>query len=128
MVGLLLGGIVTFGLAVMAGIAPGCTGPVSRTPCDYLQTAKQALSEQRGFSPYFPIVVLDEGSSVYLQQLAQPRLAFVLHTPGVLIDRKSCRVCQVDGYDKYGSEHGRRVLATYAAERPLNATVGWAGY
>jgi hypothetical protein len=125
---LLLAGIILLGVTLTAVIAPGCAGPVSKTPCDYLQIARDALGHGRGFSPYFPVQVLDEGSSVYLQQSADPGLGFILHTPGVLIDRTSCRVCQVDGNDRYGTDHGRTVLASYPAERRLDGSVGWAGY
>lgn len=92
--------VVLGGLALLAGAnhaAPGCTGPaVAR--CDYVATARDAVarSDFPPFSPDRAYEIFDEGSSVRVQQAALPK-AVVDHGPSVLIDRTSCRVCEVDG-------------------------------
>jgi hypothetical protein len=110
------------GLTLSATMVPGCTGPVSDQPCDYVAKFKAAVTKFRGHSPYFAIEVMDSGSSVYVRQTAPAKSGLVLHTPGVLIDKKSCRVCQADGYATVGEADGLRVLATYPAEKPLSAS------
>lgn len=84
--------------------APGCTGAEVRR-CDYVTTAKNALaastdayalthpfSTDRGFD------VFDYGSSVLVQQ-SDPFGGdnWLGHASSVLVDKKSCRPCEV-GY------------------------------
>ena len=103
-------GLITLGLgafvlmAVLAGLAllmgtneaaPGCTGPaVAR--CDYVETAKAAVakSDHHPFRDDGAFEVFDQGTSVRVQQPAPP--GALSHGPSVLIDRKSCRACQVE--------------------------------
>jgi len=115
-------------LAVSAIAAPGCTGPISDQPCDYVAKFKGAVAQFRGHSPYFPIQVLDVGSSVYVLQTAPPRSGFMPHTPGALIDKKSCRICQADGYATRSGEEGLRVLASSPPDKPLSSRPGLFGY
>lgn len=85
-------------------VAPGCTGPEVKQ-CDYVATAKTALaastdayarfhpfSQDRGFD------VFDYGSSVLVQQ-SDPFEGddWLGHGSAVLIDKKSCRPCEI-GY------------------------------
>jgi hypothetical protein len=112
------------GLTMVPMVAPGCTGPVSDRPCDYAAKFKAASTRFRGHSPYFPIAVLDVGSSVYVLQTAPPDAGFILHTPGALIDKKSCRVCRADGYAAYTDDDGLRVLARYPSDKPLSSRPG----
>lgn len=99
-----------------ATISPGCTGPVSRVPCDYLAKFKEGAATKRGYSRAAGIEVVDLGSSVYVQQFTDDP-GVILHTPGVLIDKRSCRVCEVNGYSSVGHKPERVLLATYPAER-----------
>ena len=115
------------GLTLVPIVAPGCTGPVSEHPCDYVGKFKAASTRFRGHSPYFPIEVMDVGSSVYVRQTNSLKPGFVLHTPGVLIDKKSCRVCRADGYATFG-DGDLRVLARYPADKPMSPDVGMFGY
>jgi hypothetical protein len=112
------------GLTMVPIVAPGCTGPVSEQPCDYVASFKTASTRFHGHSPYFSIEVLDVGSSVYVRQTAPPDSSFILHTPGALIDKKSCRVCRADGYAAYGDDDGLRVLARYPSDKPLSSRPG----
>jgi hypothetical protein len=112
------------GLTMVPVVAPGCTGPVSDQPCDYVAQFKAVSTRFHGHSPYFPIEVMDLGSSAYVRQTAPPDSGFVLHTPGALIDKKSCRVCRADGYAAYGDDDGLRVLARYPSDKPLTSRPG----
>ena len=104
-------------LSVSAISSPGCTGPASVEPCDYLARFKDAATRQAGgYSQALPFQVLDLGSSVYVKQAGSE--GAVAHTPGVVIDKKSCKVCRVDRTDVYVAEDGLRVLAVHSAERP----------
>lgn len=104
-------------LALSAVVAPGCTGPKSLEACDCLAKFKEGAAQARGYSRTAGIEVIDQGSSVYVQQFTNDP-GIILHTPGVLIDKRSCRVCEVNGYSSVGREARRVVLATYPAERP----------
>lgn len=104
-------------LAAVTIAAPGCTGPVSNERCDYLAKFKEGAAEFHGYSPSHGIEIVDQGSSVYVQQFTDDP-GVLLHTPGVLIDKRSCRVCQVNGYSAIGSEPGRIILTRFAAEQP----------
>lgn len=112
--------LVLAGLAALSASAfssPGCTGPQSQQPCDYVQSFKHAATRQAGgYSTALPFQVLDLGSSVYVGQAAPA--GAVTHTPGAVIDKKSCRVCRVDAVGAYLAEDGLRVLAVHSAERP----------
>ncbi len=104
-------------LLVCANLAaPGCAGPPSAQPCDVFKVARDAVAGQRGFSERWGMVALDAGSSLYVRD-RQPPHDIVLHTPGVLIDRKSCRVCRVDGYAAL-LEREHRTLLTAPPMRP----------
>jgi len=75
--------------------APGCSGPPVAA-CDFLAVGAQAAkANDRGLSPYFETVAYDAGSSVYVTNGPAPP-GVLLEPPGVLIDKKSCRVCKVD--------------------------------
>gem|GEM_PF-2468296 len=74
--------------------SPGCTGPPARQPCDFVELFKSATFVD--YRRTFAIRVADLGSSVYVNQPLLPQ--FLSHEPGVLIDKRSCRVCRVDGY------------------------------
>jgi hypothetical protein len=115
------------GLTIVPIVAPGCTGPAVEQPCDYVGKFKAASTKFRGHSPYFSIEVMDLGSSVYVRQTAPPESGFALHTPGALIDKKSCRVCRTDGYAAFG-DGDLRVLARYPAEKPMSSRIGMFGY
>lgn len=98
-------------LVLAATLNPGCSGPATDKPCDYLAKFKQGASTAGGYARYAEIEVLDQGSAVYvLQRTSDPNI--ILHTQGVLIDKKSCRICEVNGRH---SAH-RITLATYPAE------------
>ena len=62
------------------------------------------------------IEVVDQGSSVCVQQFTDEP-GVILHAPGVLIDKASCRICEVSGRNWAGHSARRAVLATYPAER-----------
>jgi len=115
-------------LLAVSGTTPGCTGPAASQPCDYAGSFKAAAARFRGHSPHFPIQVLDVGSSAYVLQTVPPGSGIILHTPGALIDKKSCRVCRADGYATYAVEDGWRVLANYSAEKPISGKAGTGGY
>ncbi len=105
-------------------VAPGCTGPEVRR-CDYVATAKTALaastdayalthpfSAERGFD------VFDYGSSVLVQQ----RDPFGWgHASSVLIDKKSCRPCEI-GYSDLEAEERGPLISHSPAEDPVAAT------
>lgn len=90
---------VLAGLTLLAGAnhaSPGCTGPaVSR--CDYLTTAKDAVRRSRHhpFQNDLGFEIYDQGSSVLVQQFTPPGEPSLNHAPSVIIDRRSCRVCDV---------------------------------
>lgn len=104
------------GLGLLACVnlaAPGCSGPPSPRPCDFFQIARDAVSDRRGFSERWGMVALDDGSSVYVRDhQPQYEIAGILHTPGVLIDRRSCRVCRVDGYAAILEEERPTLMTT----------------
>ena len=106
-------------LVLVALASPGCTGPVSAEPCDWLAKFKEGAARVRTHSPYFDVEVVDLGSSAYATHVQPPNVRYILHTPGVLIDKRSCRICQADFYAQYGSDGGLPVLVRYPAERPL---------
>lgn len=106
-------------LVLMAAGEPGCTGPASRNPCDWLAKFKEGAASVRTHSPYFAVEVLDLGSSAYATHVAPANARYILHTPGVLIDKKSCRICQADYYATRGGDEGLPLIARYPAEREL---------
>lgn len=107
----IVGGLALLACANLA--APGCAGPPSARPCDFFQIAKDAVAHTRGFSERWGMVALDDGSSVYVRDHQPPyEVAGILHTPGVLVDRKSCRVCRVDGYAAISEDERRTFLVT----------------
>ncbi len=84
-------------IPLVANVAsPGCTGPPARQPCDFVRLFRAATANLSEHHPMFAVRVADLGSSVYVQQPSLPQ--FLSHLPGVLIDKRSCRVCRVDGY------------------------------
>ena len=91
----IVGGLVL--LAATNGVAPGCTGPVVQQ-CDYVATAKAAVSQSKRhrFQADLGFEIFDQGSIVLVQQFTPPGEPELNHAPSVLIDRKSCRACQVD--------------------------------
>jgi hypothetical protein len=115
-------------LLAVSGTTPGCTGPAASQPCDYAGSFRAAAAQFRGHSPHFAIQVLDVGSSAYVLQAAPSGSGVILHTPGALIGKKSCRVCRADGYAAYAAEDGWRVLANYPAEKPRSGKAGAFGY
>lgn len=76
--------------------APGCTGPEVQR-CDYVETAKSALSgkSRRQFQSDLGFEVVDAGSSVRVQQFLPYGSFALFEGPAVLIDKKSCRACSV---------------------------------
>lgn len=94
--------VIVAGLALLvcANLAArGCAGPPSAQPCDVFKIARDAVADRRGFSERWGMIAMEAGSSLYVRDHQPPyEIAGILHTPGVLIDRKSCRVCRVDGY------------------------------
>lgn len=86
-------------------VSPGCTGPEVRR-CDYIAAAKIALAGSRSpqaiFHPFSPdrgFEVFDQGSSVLVQQADPFGPDWMSHASSVLIDKKSCRPCEV-GYSQ----------------------------
>lgn len=93
---------VLAGLALLSGAnyaAPGCTGPAVQ-PCDYVATAKAALQTTnfQAFYEHRDIEVFDRGSSVLVQERTPPGPYELDEGPAVLIDKRSCRVCSVEGH------------------------------
>lgn len=91
---------VLAGLVLLAGAnhaAPGCTGPAVQR-CDYVTTATAAVAQTRhhSFQSDLGFEVFDQGSSVVVQQFTPPGEPELNHAPSVLIDKRSCRACQVD--------------------------------
>jgi len=90
---------VLAGLVLLVGAnhaSPGCTGPKVQT-CDYVASAKTAVaqSEFHPFQPDLGFEVFDQGSSVLVQQFTPPGEPSLNHAPSVLIDKNSCRACNV---------------------------------
>ena len=88
------------GLVLLVGAdhaAPGCTGPEVKR-CDYIATAKAAVAghPHRRFYPDLGFEVIDMGSSVRVQQYLPDNAPGLFEGPAVLIDRKSCRPCNVE--------------------------------
>jgi len=90
------------GLALLTGAdhaAPGCTGPEVRR-CDYIETAKIAQASDphshRKFHPDLGFEIVEMGSSVRVQQYLPDGSPGLFEGPAVLIDRKSCRPCNVE--------------------------------
>lgn len=109
-------------LMTSAIVAPGCTGVPSAHPCDYVALAKQGASQFGGHSKRDGFEVLDRGSSVYVHQPLPA--GWTDGPPGVLIDKKSCRICEVRAYgslprsiDTFDPPKGR-VLASVPPEQP----------
>ncbi|WEK58464.1 MAG: hypothetical protein P0Y52_02690 [Candidatus Brevundimonas phytovorans] len=107
-------------------VAPGCTGPEVRR-CDYVATAKTALaastdvharfhpfSQDRGFD------VFDYGSSVLVQQSDPFEGDALNHGSSVLIDKKSCRPCEI-GYAYPGLEERGPLILQAPAEDTVAA-------
>ena len=102
--------------------APGCTGPQVKR-CDYVATAKTALatssdalalihpfSSDRGFD------VFDYGSSVLVQQSDPFEGDALSHASSVLIDKKSCRPCEIGYAYPDLEERGPLILQTPAED------------
>lgn len=107
-------------------VAPGCTGPEVRR-CDYVATAKSGLaasmdgyalrhpfSRDRGFD------VFDYGSSVLVQQSDPFEGDALSHGAAVLIDKKSCRPCEI-GYAYPDLEERGPLIMRTPAEDPIAA-------
>ncbi|MNT36207.1 hypothetical protein D3C72_1722750 [compost metagenome] len=103
-------------------VAPGCTGPeVSR--CDYVATAKTALAVSTDayarihpFSPAQGFDVFDYGSSVLVQQSDPSEGDALSHASSVLIDKKSCRPCEIGYAYPDLEERGPLILQTPAED------------
>lgn len=120
---------VLAGLVLLAGadhVSPGCTGPAVER-CDYIAVAKAANSgpNARHFRSDLGFNVFDQGSAVWVQQ-SYPAFSLI-HASGVLIDKRSCRPCQVVFYghrsppmDDLDPPRGRLIQST-APEDPAKA-------
>jgi hypothetical protein len=120
---------VLAGLVLLAGadhVSPGCTGPAVER-CDYIAVAKAANSgpNDRHFRSELGFNVFDRGSAVWVQQ-SYPDVSLI-HASGVLIDKKSCRPCQVVFYghrrppmDGLDAPRGR-LIQSIAPENPVEA-------
>ncbi len=86
--------IALTGLVLTAAIAPGCTGPAAHQPCDFVAVAKEAKTYR--YSPTCGFQVWAAGSSAYVSQPAAD-------ASGVVIDKRSCRVCEVKRYGYLGT-------------------------
>lgn len=115
-------GLLATAMLVGANLAaPGCTGPRSPAPCDFVAIAKVEAEPFNPYSPYSRIQVLDRGSSAYVHERDRS------HGPGVLIDKASCRVCEAHAYSdalpdfllEPGQSNGR-VLYSAPSERPVS--------
>lgn len=104
-------------------VAPGCTGPEVRQ-CDYVATAKAALAASTDgyalmhpFSPDRGFDVFDYGSSVLVQQ-SDPFGGdnWLGHASSVLIDKKSCRPCEIGHAYPDLEERGPLILQTPAED------------
>lgn len=87
------------GLTLLVGAdhaSPGCTGPEVQR-CDYVASAKAAVarSGRPSFQTGRGFEIFDQGSAVLVQQSTLPGATLPDHGPSVLIDKKSCRACQV---------------------------------
>jgi len=92
--------------------APGCTGPAVQQ-CDYIAAAKAATTTASGseFLPRRGFEVFDLGSSVRVQQY-YPRVGLI-ESASVLIDKRSCRVCEIGTYlDPFNDTRGQLLLRT----------------
>lgn len=97
-------------LAVLTLITPGCSGPPSSEPCNFLELSKRAVDRSvGGFNPHFEVVAVDYGASVYVRQPYQRDT--ILHSAGVLIDKRSCRVCDIHKYGGALDYEGRTIVA-----------------
>lgn len=90
------------GLTLLVGAdqaSPGCTGPEVQR-CDYVASASEAVARSRHhrFQSDLGFEIFDQGSSVLVQQFTPPGEPSLNHAPSVLIDKKSCRACAVDGH------------------------------
>ncbi len=109
-------------LVLTASAFPGCSGPASAQPCNFIALAKQGARQVRRHSPYLGFQVLDRGSSVYVHQPIPD--GYMDGPPGVLIDKKSCRICEVDYYGSIPAGDDSRfirrgkVLLSVPPERP----------
>jgi hypothetical protein len=90
------------GLALLMGADPaalGSTGP-EVVRCDYIEIAKTALADAprplRKFDPGLGYELVDVGSSVRVQQYLPEGSLALFEGPAVVIDRKSCRPCNVE--------------------------------
>lgn len=114
---------VLVGLVLLVGVdqaSPGCTGPAVER-CDYVAAAKAAIARQDR-TPFFPelgVEVFDLGSSVRVQQ--NYRHVGLIHGSSVMIDRRSCRVCEIDGYRDPTDESRGRLELTIPPEDPIAA-------
>ena len=102
-------------------VAPGCTGPQMRR-CDYVATAKATLAASSDayarihpFSPDRGFDLFDYGSSVLVQQ-SDPfgGDSWLSHGSSVLIDKKSCRPCEIGYAYPNLEERGPLILQTPA--------------
>lgn len=84
-------------LMIANQFSPGCTGPAVQR-CDYIETAKAANSgpQANAFEASLGFNVFDRGSSVVVQQ--NYPVGGLVHGASVLIDKRSCRPCQVEYY------------------------------
>lgn len=107
------------GLALLMGTnnaSPGCTGPAVHR-CDYIETAKAAtIAANRGpFQRSRGFEVFDLGSSIRVQQY-YPRMGLI-ESPSVLIDKRSCRVCEIGTYlDPTDETRGQLTVRTVAED------------
>ena len=93
---------VLAGLALLVGAdhaSPGCTGPEVQR-CDYVASAKAAVarSEHHLFQTDLSFEIFDQGSAVLVQQFTPPGEPSLNHAPSVLVAKRSCRACGVDGH------------------------------
>jgi len=107
-------------------VAPGCTGPKVRQ-CDYVVTAKAAMTASHDALPLMPpfssdqgFDVFDYGSSVLVQQSDPSEGDALSHASSVLIDKKSCRPCEIGYAYPDLEERGPLILQT-SAEDPAAA-------
>ncbi|MBU1346898.1 MAG: hypothetical protein KKA16_08085 [Alphaproteobacteria bacterium] len=114
---------VLAGLVLLVGVdraSPGCAGPAVER-CDYIAAAKAGIARQDR-APFYPelgIEVFDLGSSVRVQQ-NYPRVGLI-HGSSVMIDRRSCRVCEIDSYRDPTDESRGRLELSIPPEDPIAA-------
>jgi hypothetical protein len=114
------------GLVLLVGAdhaAPGCTGPEVKR-CDYIATAKAAVAghPHRRFYPDFGFEVIDMGSSVRVQQYLPDNAPGLFEGPAVLIDRKSCRPCNVEVRTSIKTDDTVRVVRFPPSRKPSGAS------